>query len=203
MMVTIGLVMRVLDIVFGVVGLLLVLRAVLQVFGMHWNHPVLRVVVKVTDPVINLTNHVLGIPAYRSTDRAYGTGHSDMLNAAAALVALWFTRTVIMWILQTVLLVPGWIAQPWGAIGGILRHTLALLFELYGVALFVRVLFAWIRLPYSSKIMRFLWTITEPLLAPIRRVLPALGGLDFSPMIAFFLLRLLQQVVFSLLAWVF
>jgi YggT family protein len=195
--------MRVLDIVFGALGLLLVLRAVLQVFGMRWAHPVLQIVVKVTDPVIKLTNRVLGIPAYRSTYRAYGTGHADVLNAATALVVLWFTRTIITWALQTVLLVPGWVAQPWGAIGGILRHILTLLFELYGVAIFVRVLFAWIQVPYSSKVTRFAWTITEPLLAPIRRVLPALGGLDFSPVIAFLLLRLLQQVVFSLLAWVF
>ena len=203
MTVTIGLVVRVLDGVFGVVGLLLVARAVLQIFGMRWDHPVLKGVVTITDPITKLTNRVLGIPAYRSSRSTYSTGHADMLNAAAALVVLWFVRTVVLWVLRFVLQVPRWVGQPWDAIGGILRNVLSLLFELYGVALFVRVLFSWIQVPYSSKVVRFLWKITEPILGPIRRVLPTLGGLDLSPVIAFFLLRLLQQVVFTLLAWIF
>jgi len=203
MTVTIGLVMRVLDGVFCVVGLLLVLRAVLQIFGMRWNHPILKGVVAATDPIIKLTNRVLGIPAYRSSSRAYSTGHADMFNAAAALVVLWFVRTVVFWVLRFVLQVPGWIGQPWAAVGGVLGNVLHLLFELYGVALFVGVLFSWIHVPYSSRVVRFLWTITEPILGPIRRVLPTFGGLDFSPVVAFFLLRLLQQVVFTLLAWIF
>ena len=51
--------------------------------------------------------------------------------------------------------------------------------------------------------MRFLWDITEPVLAPIRRAIPTFGGLDFSPVIAFFLLNLLESGVFMMLAWVF
>ncbi|TFG69040.1 MAG: YggT family protein, partial [Anaerolineales bacterium] len=61
----------------------------------------------------------------------------------------------------------------------------------------------WLQVPYSSGIMRFLWKITEPVLAPIRQVLPPLMGLDLSPIVAFFLLRLLSGAVLTLIAWVF
>ena len=110
---------------------------------------------------------------------------------------------LIVWGLALVLLIPQWVTDPLGSIEGILRQLLSLVFELYGLALFVRILFSWIRVPYSSRIMRFLWSITEPVLAPLRRALPPLGGIDLSPLVAFFLLRLLQQMVFSMLSWVF
>ncbi len=203
MAVTIGLLMRVVDIFLGILGLLLILRVVLQIFGMRWNHPALRVVVTLTDPVIAVTNRLLGIPSYRSTYRSYAGGRSDMLSAVAAVVVLWGLRTVLVWALQLVILVPAWAVRPLSSIGGILRHLLGLLFDLYGFALFVRVLFSWIQVPYASRVMRFLWKITEPVLAPIRAVLPPLGGIDLSPLIAWFLLRLLQQVVFAMLSWVF
>ena len=203
MMITIGLVMRVFDVLFGALGLLLVLRAVLQVFGMRWNHPLLQIVAKVTDPVIGVANRVLGIPSYQSSYRAYGTSRSDMLNAVGALVVLWAARTLIYWGLRLVLLIPVWAVQPLSSIGDVLRYLLSLAFDLYGLALFVRVLFSWIQVPFASKATRFVWTVTEPVLAPLRRALPGLGGIDFSPVVAFFLLRLLQQVVFSLVSWIF
>ncbi len=46
---------------------------------------------------------------------------------------------------------------------------------------------------WSSGIPRFLWDVTEPILAPVRRVLPPMGGMDFSPMIVVFVLGALAQ----------
>ncbi|MGC9469156.1 MAG: YggT family protein [Anaerolineae bacterium] len=196
-------VMRAVDIFFGVVGLLLILRVLLQVFGMRGHHPVLRVIIALTDPVLSVTDRLLGIPSYRSSSRPYSAPRSDMLSSLAALVVLWAGRTLVVWALALVLLMPQWVADPLGNIQGILQHLLGLIFEFYGLALFVRILFSWIRVPYASRIMRFLWNITEPVLAPLRRALPPLGGIDLSPLVAFFLLRLLQQMVFSMLSWIF
>jgi YggT family protein len=198
----VGLIIRVLDIVIGVTGLLLIVRVLLQVFGMRWDHPVLKGVSLVTDPVLAVSNRILGIPSYRSSYRL-DTSRTKVLNAAAAILLLWATRTLAVWLLQLVVLVPTWVVRPLGSIESMLRYLLRLAFDLYGMALFVRVLFSWIQVPYSSRLTRFLWTITEPLLAPIRRALPPLGFVDLSPLVAFFLLRLLQQVVFTLLSWVF
>ena len=45
----------------------------------------------------------------------------------------------------------------------------------------------------------FLWRVTEPLLAPIRRVLPDLGGIDISPVILILLLWFLRDLMFEYL----
>ncbi len=202
-MISIAGIMQVLDIFFGVVGLLLILRIVLQIFGMRWGHPLLQMVVAITDPILNVTNRLLGLPTYQSSYRVAGPSRTDLLSSVAAVVVLWATRTLVTWTLRLVLLVPRWFAQPMASIGGMLGHGLSLVFDLYSLALFVRVLFSWVRASYSSRVMRFLYKITEPVLAPIRGVLPPMAGIDFSPIIAFFLLRLVQQVVFSMLSWVF
>lgn len=64
------------------------------------------------------------------------------------------------------------------------------------LAIFVRVILSWIpnaRLPFGLG--EFVWNVSEPILAPIRRAMPFLGGIDFSPFVAL----LLIQVVSSLL----
>jgi YggT family protein len=43
---------------------------------------------------------------------------------------------------------------------------------------------------WSRGIPRFLWDVTEPVLAPVRRILPPFGGLDFSPLVVIVLLQL-------------
>jgi YggT family protein len=193
----INIIIQVLDIVFGIVGLMLILRIILHLFNVSPQNPAMRFLILVTDPLINLACKLLGIPAHRRYDL------STIGALAAALIVIWVGRTLIVWVLQLVLYAPTWFRNPLGNIGTMLDFVLRLAFELYSMALLVRILFEWIRIPYSSRVMRFLWDITEPLLAPIRRVLPTFGGLDFSPLIAFFLLNFVQRLVFMMLGWIF
>jgi YggT family protein len=71
--------------------------------------------------------------------------------------------------------------------------------------IFIRVILSWFPMAHGSAPVRLLFSITEPILAPIRSVIKKspLGGpgmmLDFSPIIAYFLIVLAQQVVISLL----
>lgn len=70
------------------------------------------------------------------------------------------------------------------------------LFSLMNWALLLRVLLSWLpNLDRSHPLLRLLDDLTEPLLAPIRRVMPVVGPLDLSPLVAFFLLGLLRSVV--------
>ncbi len=199
----IGLLMQVVDVLLGTIGLALVLRMLLPVFKMRWDHPVLRTVVVLTDPILGVTNRWLGIPSYGLSHGSLGISRSDLASSAAALVVLWTGRALVVWVLRLAMLIPLWLVQPLNSLGSILNYLLSVAFDLYGLALFVRILFSWIRVPYSSPVTQFLWKITEPVLGLIRSAMPPLPGIDISPAIAFFLLRLLQQVVFSLLSWVF
>jgi YggT family protein len=70
----------------------------------------------------------------------------------------------------------------------------------YTILIFAYVLTSWIRLPYSfNPIQRFLYDVCEPYLRLFRRVLPPLGAIDVSPIIAVFALYLLRYVLNSLI----
>jgi YggT family protein len=68
------------------------------------------------------------------------------------------------------------------------------------LAVLARVILSWIRLPLPLGLQRWIFEITEPILAPIRRALPqgALGGLDFSPLIALLIIGLARDVLLML-----
>ena len=74
------------------------------------------------------------------------------------------------------------------------------LLTIYVIILILRSLMSWMRLdPYNNELVRILYVITEPVLEPIRAVLPATGMIDFSPLVATILIIALQQVL-SILA---
>jgi YggT family protein len=64
--------------------------------------------------------------------------------------------------------------------------------ELYSYIVLASVLVSWIQLPRDNPLVQLLDTFTEPLLAPIRKIIPDMGGLDFSPMILYVLLNILS-----------
>jgi YggT family protein len=82
--------------------------------------------------------------------------------------------------------------------GSILLFVVRII-QIYNILILARVFASWIiRNPYN-RLYHFLLTITEPLLGPIRRILPPMMGLDFSPIIAFFILNLLTKLISSLI----
>ncbi len=72
----------------------------------------------------------------------------------------------------------------------------------YGLLILVYILLSWIRLPYSiwsNRIQRFLYDVCEPYLRLFRRVLPAFGPLDLSPIVALIVLAAADQILVRLL----
>lgn len=68
------------------------------------------------------------------------------------------------------------------------------------IAIIIRALISWIMPQEGSGLTRVLLDITEPILAPIRRVLPPVAGIDFSPILAMILVQLVSQLATQLLA---
>jgi YggT family protein len=68
-------------------------------------------------------------------------------------------------------------------------------FWLLSLVLLLRVLLSWINLGRGNSFSYWIYQITEPILAPLRRVIPTVGGLDFSPMVALLILELLHSLV--------
>lgn len=61
------------------------------------------------------------------------------------------------------------------------------------LAIFVRVILSWIRVELPLGLGPFVFSVTEPILGPIRRALPAMGGMDFSPFLALLLLQYIAR----------
>ena len=82
---------------------------------------------------------------------------------------------------------------------GVLMLLIAWTFALLRIALIVRVVSSWVRVsPYSTWV-RWSYALTEWMLAPLRQVIPLLGGIDVTPIVAYLLLGLLEGLVHSVL----
>lgn len=84
----------------------------------------------------------------------------------------------------------------------ILLRLINLAFTFYSLAFIARAFLSWMRVDYYHPVVRFLIQITEPVLAPLRRYIPPIGGFDFTPMVALFILwfveRLLRVLIVAL-----
>src|SRR5437879_10636084 len=72
----------------------------------------------------------------------------------------------------------------------------------YTLVILAYILSSWLRLPYSpwlNRIQRFLYDVAEPYIRLFRRVLPPMGPLDLSPMLAVIALWLLDRVLITVL----
>ena len=69
------------------------------------------------------------------------------------------------------------------------------LIDMYSLIVLVAVILSWVQLPYDNPIAQFVNSLTEPLLGPIRSVLPEMGGLDFSPIILLVGLQMLRGLL--------
>lgn len=78
-----------------------------------------------------------------------------------------------------------------------LRIFVDLLFNILIFAILIDALITWFPIAPDSPIVRLLDDVTEPILAPLRRVVPRLGMFDITPIVAMFLLEILQSVIDS------
>jgi YggT family protein len=84
------------------------------------------------------------------------------------------------------------------SLSGSILFFIVRVIQVYNYLILARVLASWIVRDPNNQIYHFLFSITEPVLGPIRRIMPSMG-LDLSPIIAYFLLNLLAQMVQSLI----
>jgi YggT family protein len=84
-----------------------------------------------------------------------------------------------------------------------LLRLINVLFTVYSLAIIARALLPWFRIDRYHSAMRFLIRITEPVLAPLRRYIPPMGGLDFTPTVALLLLWFVERLLRALIVALF
>jgi YggT family protein len=76
-----------------------------------------------------------------------------------------------------------------------LLNFIGLLFQILTFAIIARALLSWFNLGPSHPLVRILYDVTEPVLAPLRRVIPMIGFIDITPIVAILLLQLIEQLL--------
>ena len=136
-------------------------------------------------------------PIERKVVRAGGNPASAPLWALAAVVIggillisiLDFIRAEIMGLAFAVRSGPG----------GIFKLLVAWTFEFLQIAILVRVVSSWLPVSPYSPWIRWSYAVSEPILKPLRQVIPAIGPIDITPIIAYFLIAIIQNGVLRLL----
>src|SRR5713101_7068953 len=166
--------------------LLIVLRLIanqvdLNPFG--WSSITIR---RLTDPVI--------VPVRRTLARmTVDPKYAPLVAILAAILLGWFALQLISGIANTL----AGILISFGAhsIIATMGYVLYGLLGLYSLLIFIRIILSWGMVGYSNRLMRFLVNATEPLLGPLRRIVPPVGVFDISPIVAFVIVWLLQAAV--------
>ena len=76
-----------------------------------------------------------------------------------------------------------------------MRGLIYLIIDVFCFVLLLSAIVSWVAPQSRHPAILFLHRVTEPVLAPVRRVLPPLGGVDLSPLAVFLLLRILQRLL--------
>jgi len=85
-----------------------------------------------------------------------------------------------------------------GSAGGavaVIGYVLYGALGLYGLLIMIRIIFSWGQVGYGNRLMRLLINATDPLLLPLRRIIPPLGMFDISPLVAFIIIWLFQTAI--------
>ena len=169
--------------------LLILLRSLFKYLDLNPFKWSVRTVGRLTDPVINQVRRVL--IGFRIEPRV-----APFIAIVLIMVFGYLTFMLAENILNTVAGIVYALSRPWvGASAAIIGYVLFGLLGFYTLMIFLRILFSYLTTGYPSRWVRLLFRSTEPLLAPLRRMLPTVGMFDVSPIVAFVILYLLQFVV--------
>lgn len=175
--------------VFNLYAMLLALRFIMQVFRADYYNPLAQFVVKVTDPVLKPIRRI--VPSFKSYDT------SSLLMTFLVL----FLKLVLLKVLQTdILPVAGKAVfaarQSYGSLFFMaIVDVIHLLFNVFIFAMIIQAVLSWFPNPNTDTIRNLLSGITEPILGPIRRRVPPVGGLDLSVLIGIIALFFLQILI--------
>jgi YggT family protein len=163
---------------------------------------VLRLIVNQADPNpfgwISLTTRRLTDPLLGPVRRALaGFGvdpkYAPIVAILLAILLGWFSLQLVSSLANTIAGIL--LALSKRALAPILGYVLYGLLSLYTLLIFLRIIFSWVMVSISNRMMRFLVNATEPLLGPLRRMVPLLGNFDVSPIVAFIVVIVLQRAV--------
>ncbi|MBF0255819.1 MAG: YggT family protein [Gammaproteobacteria bacterium] len=162
---------------FGFYILLVVLRLLLQWLRADFYNPISQFIVKLTHPLLRPMRRF--IPPLGPLD-------------TSSLLLAWLLKSLEIGLLLTIL---GVSVSPLIALLWAMPALLQLTLNIFLFAIIIQAVLSWINPDPYSPIFGLLNSITRPVLEPFRRLLPDLGGIDLSPMVAIIALYLLEMLL--------
>lgn len=165
------------QVVFGLYALVVMLRFLLQLVRADFYNPLSQFIVKATTPVLNPLRRI--IP---------GVGGKDV----ASLVLAWLVLAVQMLL---ILLIGGKGFAPVAALLLAVPELLELAINIFLYSILIMVVISWINPTGHNPAMSLLYSLTEPVMRPARRLIQPIGGIDLSPMLVMIGLVLLKMLL--------
>lgn len=168
----------------GIYLLAVLLRFLLQVAKADFYNPVSQAVVKITDPMVRVFRTF--IPGYKGID--FSSLVLAFLVEAAAICAL-------------ILIYGGSIPGAGYVITWAFVGVVMFIISIYYYAILASIIMSFVMMFSGNMnphpLLRLVWQLTEPIMAPVRKVIPPMGGLDFSPIFIFIAIQIIQNFILS------
>lgn len=155
--------------------IIVMLRFIMQLVRADFYNPISQFVFKATQPIVGSLQTILK-----------PIGRFDPASLTLA-IAIQIAGIVLLLMLNNVATPNPVTLFLWGFVG-----ALGLLIKIYFYALLATIILSWISPGGSNPAAYLLHQITEPVMAPIRSLLPPMGGLDFSPIVVFILINIVE-----------
>lgn len=168
------------DTLFSIYIAIMLLRFILQHVGADFYNPISQFIVKATQPLVKITRSV--VPSI---------GKFDVATLLLVLILIIIKLVLMLSIAGyqfngTTLFVKG------------LYDLISLTFDIFIVALFVQAILSWVNPDPYHPVSSLLQSLTLPVLRPIRKLIPAMGGIDLSTLVGLIGLMFLKRLVLSL-----
>ena len=158
------------------------LRFMLQLARADFYNPVSQAVVKATAPLLNPLRRI--IPGFAGID-----------VAALVLAVLLY----LLMIMVVAYMIVGQLINPLQVLLGSVFGVFNLIITIYFFAIILSAISSWIPPLHGHPITRLVWQLVEPVLGPFRKLLPDMGGIDISPILALLALKFVQLLIQPLL----
>jgi YggT family protein len=164
------------QVLFGLYLLIVLLRFLLQLVRADFYNPISQFIVRATAPVLK---------PFRSFIPGYGG--LDLSSLVLAWVVKFLELVIVSAITgKAMLLYPALLAIP---------EILALVINIFLFSILIIVIISWVSPGGYNPAVGLLHSLTDPVLRPARKIVPNMGGLDLSPMVAMIALALLEMLL--------
>lgn len=170
----------VLSTIFSLYILLVMLRFLLQLVRADFYNPLSQFIVKLTNPLLRPLRRL--IPGWREVDIASLILMLLLQMLAVGLVFVLTSRNITA---STLVIVA-------------LAQLVDLAFNVFIFAILIQALLSWINPGTYNPVSAVLFSLTQPVLQPVRRLIPPISGFDLSPLVAIVGLQVLRMLVMPL-----